>query len=91
LLKLKRDQSLLLYIDQGSDIVLVTAIRNSAPEKGILADVFESDSFDELSDLSINHLTHKIETGVFDITSHPKIDELLAIIALEDFWVIGKQ
>jgi len=29
--------------------------------------------------------------GVFDITSHPKIDELLATIAVEDVWGIGSQ
>ena len=65
LLKVKRDQRLLLYIDQGSDIVLAETIRNAALEKGILVEIFELDSFSELSDLSIK-LAHKIETGCFD-------------------------
>ena len=29
--------------------------------------------------------------GVFDITTHPKIDELLKTIAVEDVWGIGRQ
>jgi len=33
----------------------------------------------------------KARQGVFDLTGHPNIDELLAIIAVEDVWGIGRQ
>lgn len=36
-----------------------------------------------------NTVAKKREDGVFDITQHPKLDEILASIAVEDVWGIG--
>lgn len=66
LLKLKRGQRLLLYLDQGSDIALARAIQKGTQENGVFTEPFELDSTEELSEISIK-LAHKIETGDFDI------------------------
>ncbi len=66
LLKLKRGQKLLIYVDQGSDLYVAKAIQDCAQQIGTLAELFELKSTLRPYDM-VQDLMHKIENGSFDI------------------------
>lgn len=66
LLKLKRDQRFLIYVDQGSDLYVAKAIQDYAQEIGALVELFELNSTLRVYDM-VRDLVNKIEKGSFDI------------------------
>jgi hypothetical protein len=66
LLKLKRDQKILIYVDKGSDLYVAKALQDCAQEIGTLVELFELKSTLGVDDM-VRDLVNKIEKGSFDI------------------------